>query len=63
MKDSFNYAGFSNVLYVSRGRRKSKQSRTGVTHVDESVLSEDYRIRHYPPYLWQDLPTKPQYEK
>ncbi len=58
MKDSFNYAGFANTLVVRKGGRKLKQKRSVIIEADELSLSQEYQIRHYPPYLWQDMVGK-----
>jgi len=63
MNDSFNYASFSNALFIRGGNRKAKQKRTVVIGADEFALAEEYRLKHYPPYLWQDAGIKTRYKE
>ncbi len=58
MKDSFNYASFSNALFVRRGNRKPNQKRSVIIEADELSLSQDYQVKYYPPYLCQDTTIK-----
>ena len=63
MKDSFNYSGFSDMLFVSRRNKKSNSNPRIVIKPDQLKSIQDNPAKYYPPYLMLGSETKNQLKK
>jgi len=61
MKNSLNYTGFSNMLVVSRKRKKA--SATSSLAIGADQIATDDPSRFCPPYLMQQSTTKGNFKK